>query len=156
MRVSRIILVVAAVLVVASVAMYVWHQHVQAELLKPNVFSTANQPRWLFDSGYRYDFDKNESMVISNWITTHQTGWKFGSSNDFDPRKTQFLSDNYVISINSNIIVFQYYKSEADLASDPSDGFIVIKRPLSPVEQSFWKEQISQIGKSNHGVRYGQ
>jgi hypothetical protein len=154
MRVSRIILGVAAGLVVASAALYTWHQYVQAELLKPNVFSTANQTRWLFDSGYRYDFDEHESLVIGNWITTHQTGWKFGSSNDFDPRKTQLLSDNYVISIDSNVIVFQYYKSQADLANDPSNGFIVIKRSLSPDEQSFWKEQVSQIGKSNHGVRY--
>lgn len=124
----------------------------QAELLKPNVFSTDNQTRWLFDSGYRYDFDEHESQVIGNWITTHQTGWEFGSSNDFDPHEAQLLSDNYVIGINPNIIVFQYYKSKADLANDPSDGFIVIKRPLSPEEQSFWKEQVSQIGESNHGV----
>ncbi len=149
MRISRII---SVVLVVASVGLYVWYRYHQAELLKPNVFSTADKTRWLFDSGYRYDFDERESLVISNWITTHQTGWKFGSSNDFDPHKSQLLSDNYVIEINSNIIVLEYYKSAADLANDPSDGFIVIKRPLSPDEQSFWKEQISQIGKSNHGV----
>jgi hypothetical protein len=107
MRIPRIISV--AVLVVASVALYVWHQHDQAELPKPNVFSTADKTRWLFDSGYRYDFDEHESLVIRNWITTHQTGWKFGSSNDFDPHETQLLSDNYVIEINSNLIVFQYY-----------------------------------------------
>ncbi|MGP0018611.1 MAG: hypothetical protein ACLPHP_08600 [Candidatus Sulfotelmatobacter sp.] len=141
-----------AILVLASAALYVRHQHHQAELLRPNVFSTDNQTRWLFDSGYRYDFDEHESQVIGNWITTHQTGWEFGSTTDFDPHKTQLLSDNYVIGINSNTIVFEYYKSKAELASDPSDGFIVIKRPLSPEEQSFWKEQVSQIGKSNHGV----
>jgi hypothetical protein len=150
MKISRIIFV--AVLVVAPVALYVWYQYDQAESLKPNVFSTADKTRWMFDSGYRYDFDEHESRAISDWITTHQTGWKFGSSNDFDPHKTQLLSDNYVIEINSNIIAFQYYKSKADLAIDPSDGFSVIKRLLSPEEQSFWKEQISQIGKSNHGV----
>jgi hypothetical protein len=159
MRISRIISV--AVLLVAPVALYVWHQYHQAELLKaellkPNVFSTADKKRWMFDSGYRYDFDEHESLVIRDWITTHQTGWKFGSTSDFDPHKTQLLSDNYVIEINPDIIVFQYYKSQADLANDPSDGFIVIKRLLSPEEQSFWKEQISQIGKSNHGVPYGQ
>ena len=60
MRISRTISV--AVLVVASVAVYVWRQYHQAELLKaellrPNVFSTADKKRWLFDSGYRYDFD---------------------------------------------------------------------------------------------------
>ena len=107
MRIPRIISV--AVLVVASVALYVWHQHDQAELPKPNVFSTADKTRWLFDSGYRYDFDEHESLVIRDWITTHQTGWKFGSTSDFDPHKTQLLSDNYVIEINSNLIVFQYY-----------------------------------------------
>jgi hypothetical protein len=153
MRISRGVISVA-VLVVASVALYVRYQYHQAELLKPNVFSTADKTRWLFDSGYRYDFDERESLVISNWITAHQTGWKFASPNEavFDPHKTQLLSDNYVIEINSNIILFQYYKSEADLANDPSDGFIVIKRLLSPEEQSFWKEQVSQIGKSNRGV----
>ncbi|SRR5579872_416929 len=141
-----------AIVVISSAALYSWHQYNRAELLKPNVFSTANQTRWLFDSGYRYDFDEHESLVIGNWITAHQTGWKFGSSSDFDPHETQFLSDNCVIEINSNVIVLQYYKSEADLAKDPSDGFIVIKRTLSPDEQSFWKGQISQVEKSNHGV----
>ena len=116
--------------------------------LKPNVFPTT-YPKWLFDSGYRIDFDAHESLVISNWITTHQTGWKLGSSDDFNPHKTQLGCDNYDIEIDTNVIVFQYYKNEADLTNDPSGSFIVIKRFLSPDEQAFWKEQISQIKISN-------
>jgi hypothetical protein len=127
-----------------------WHERDQlrGDQLKPNVFRTT-LPKWLFDSDYRIDFDAHESLVVSNWITTHQTGWKFGSEDDFDPHKTQFLCDNYVIQIDTNVIVFQYYKREADYAHDPSDSFIIIKRLLSPEEQSFWREQVSQIKTSN-------
>jgi len=153
MRIPRAISVAAiciAVLVAAAVGLYVRHQSIRAGLLKPNVFPT-NYHRWLFDRGYRYDFDEHESQVIGNWISTHQAGWAFSSSG-FDPYKTQISGDNYAIEINSNMILLQYYKSEAVLAKDPFDGFVIIQRLLSPDEQSFWKEQVSEIRKSNQGA----
>jgi hypothetical protein len=116
-------------------------------MLKPNVFP-SKYPKWLFDSGYRTDFDLRESLVISNWITTHQTGWTFGSENDFSPNKTQLMGDNYIVEINNNAIMFQYYKDEYDMTND-QDSFIIIKRFLATDEQVFWKKQISQIEALN-------
>jgi hypothetical protein len=112
--------------------------------LKPNVFATT-MPRWLFDSGYRFDFNESKALVISNWITNHQSGWKRGSTDDFSPHKIQFSADNYSIQIDTNEIVFQYYKTEYDYTNDPSDSFIVIKRALTSDEHSFWETQVAQI-----------
>jgi hypothetical protein len=55
---------------------------------------------WLLDFGGHIDFDAHEARLISDWITTHQTNWKFGSIADFDPTKTQLMCDNYVIEID--------------------------------------------------------
>jgi hypothetical protein len=141
-----LIMVSVVLLVFVPFGLFEWRQDVlkEADMLKPNVFPST-YPKWLFNSGYRFDFDAHESLVISNWISTHQTGWEFGSEDDFNPNKTQFLCDNYTIEINSNAIVFQYYKDEYDMTNDPEDSFIIIKRSLSTDEQAFWKKQIAQI-----------
>jgi hypothetical protein len=121
--------------------------HDQVEMdseLRPNVFSTTF-PKYLFDSGNRFDFDAHEAMVISNWITTNQTGWEFGSDGDFDPQKPQFSADNYSLQIDKNKILIQYFKNEADLTNDAGDSFIIIERPLTDNEQAFWATQANQI-----------
>lgn len=119
-------------------------------LLRPNVFSTAD-PKWLFDSGYRFDFDAREGMVISNWISAQQAGWEFGSLEDFNLKKPEFCSDNYSIQIDQNKIVIGYYKSEGDLTNDPSDSFIVIKRPIAAGELAFWATQVNQVKTAEKG-----
>src|SRR5450755_2231466 len=119
MRLTLIIITVA-LLLIACFELQKWHE---ADRLKPNV-SPGTYPKWLFDSGYRIDFDARESLVISNWITTHQTGWKPGSGADLNPFKTQLLSDACVLEIDTNIIVFQYYNHN----NDPSGSFTIIKR----------------------------
>jgi hypothetical protein len=145
-----LIMVSVVLLIFFPFGLFEWHRDAleEAGMLKPNVFPST-YPKWLFDSGNRMDFDLRESLVISNWITMHQTGWGFGSDNDFDPRKTQLSCDNYTIEINNNEIVLQYYKSEYDMTNDP-DSYIIIKRFLSNNEQDFWKEQIAQIKKSDN------
>lgn len=115
--------------------------------LRPNVFSTT-YPKWLFDSGYRFDFDAREALIISNWITTNQTGWEFGSEDEFAPQDTQLSADNYSIQIGKNKILIQYYKSKADFTDDPSDSFIIITRPLTPSDQAFWAAQVNEIKAS--------
>jgi hypothetical protein len=147
---------------VASSRISAWQQaKYQAACLKPNVFPSS-YPKWLYVSPTisptnHITFGAHEARQISDWITTHQTGWKTGSEDDFNPSKTQFkkqlMGDNYIIQINDNIIVFQYYKTEADLTNDPSDSFIIIKRSLSPEEQSFWKEVISEIKITNTALK---
>lgn len=113
--------------------------------LRPNVFSTT-ESKWLVDSGYRFEFDAREALVISNWISTNQSGWEFGSSDDFNLQKPEFSGDNYTIQIDKNEIVIQYYKSEADFTNDPSgDSCIFIKRPLAAGEQAFWAKQVDQV-----------
>ena len=147
----RLLLIMVSVvaLVFAPFGLFEWHEDAleDANMLKPNVFP-SKYPKWLFDSGYRTDFDMRESLLISNWITTHQTGWTFGSENDFSPNKTQLMGDNYIMEINNNAIVFQYYKDEDDMTND-QDSFIIIKRFLSADEQAFWKKEISQIKTLN-------
>ncbi|MGD1090000.1 MAG: hypothetical protein ABR955_14945, partial [Verrucomicrobiota bacterium] len=146
-RLPRIILFLG-LLIIASFGLFAWQQaKYQADCLKPNVFPSS-YPKWLDVSPTgHFTFDTHEARLINDWIATHQTGWELGSEDDFNPStfKAQLLGDNYIIQIHGNIIVFQYYKTEADLTNDPSDSFIIIKRPLSPDDQAFWKALVSQI-----------
>jgi hypothetical protein len=145
MRLPRIILFLG-LLIIASFGLFAWQQvKYQADCLKPNVFPSS-YPKWLFVSATRHiTFGIHEARLISDWIITHQTGWELGSEDDFNPSKKQLMGDNYVVQINGNIIVFQYYKTEACQINDPSDSFIIIKRSLSPDDQVFWFTLISQI-----------
>ena len=158
MRLPRIILFLG-LLIIASFGLFAWQQvKYQADCLKPNVFPSS-YPKWLFVSTTSHiTFGAHEARQISDWITTHQTGWKMGSEDDFNPSQKQFkkqlMGDNYIIQINDNIIVFQYYKTEADLTNDPSDSFIIIKRPLSPDDQVFWSTLISQIMEHNQWLNF--
>jgi len=146
MRVPTIVAAVALV-AIASFGLVAYRHD---DEFKPNIFhTTQHRLLWLGDAGYRVDFDAHESLVISNWITAHQTGWKLGSSDDFDPHKPQLSCDNYDVEVDTNLIVFQYYKTEADLTNDPSDSFLVIKRFILAEEEIFWEQQISEIKSSN-------
>jgi len=133
-----------ALLFIASVTLFACHR---ANLLNPHVVKCAG-PKWLFVPGGHINFDTNQARLIGDWITMHQGGWNVGSIADFDPSKTQLMADNYVIEINGDIMLFDYYEHEADMTNDP-DSFIVIKRTLSPDDQDFWKALISRI-KTSH------
>jgi hypothetical protein len=100
----KLIVISVTLFVIACFGLVAWHENDQ---FKPNVFPST-YPKWLFDSGYRIDFDAHQSLAMSNWITSQQTGWKLGSQDNFNPYRTQFLCDNYVIQIDTNVIAFQY------------------------------------------------
>jgi hypothetical protein len=121
---------------------------VNRSLLKPKVFSTT-EPRWLFDSGCRFGFDAREALTLSNWISAHQIGWEFGSSDDINSKLVQFSADNYCIQTDLKKIVMQYYKNEADLTNDPRDSSIMIERPLVASEREFWDAQINRVEAAN-------
>ncbi len=151
-RLPRIILFLG-LLIIASFGLSAWQQaKYEAVCLKPNVFPSSYPKRLTVSEGEDITFGTHEARQISDWITTHQTGWKMGSEDDFNPNKkfkAQLMGDNYIFQIIGNMIVFQYYKTEADLTNDPSDSFIIIKRPLSPDDQVFWSTLISQIKEHN-------
>jgi hypothetical protein len=141
----------AALLVVAAVALCAGVMKHRADLLKPHVVQDTGA-MWLFPApGTRIDFhaSSQEALLIKDWITTHQTGWKF-SFTGFDPDKTQLICGTYGIELVDDMILLDYYKHKGD---DP-DSAIHLKRVLSPDEQEFWQSLIRQIRRSFPMERY--
>jgi hypothetical protein len=122
--------------------LYTWYStNTEADLLKPHL-TPGVAPYWLFDYAGHIDFDAHIERQIRDWFAAHQTGWTFASVDDFSPSKTQLLCDRCSIEIDADRIFLNYEEH-----NDDPDTDIYIKRSLSPEEQSFWKETISQIKK---------
>jgi hypothetical protein len=140
-----------ALLAFASVALCAAVMKHRADLLKPHIIQDTGA-MWLFPTpGTRIDFhaSSREALLIKDWITTHQTGWKF-SSTGFDPDKTQLICGTYGIQLVDDMILLDYYKHKDD---DP-DSAIQLERILSPDEQAFWQSLIRQIRQSFPAERY--
>ena len=140
-----------ALLAFPSIALCAAAMKHRADLLRPHVIQDTGA-MWLFPApGTRIDFHASspEPLLIRDWITTHQAGWKFRSSG-FDPSKTQIICGTYGIELVDDMILLDYYKHKAD---DP-DSAIQIERVLSPDEQAFWQSLIQQIRRSFPAERY--
>jgi hypothetical protein len=141
----------AALLVFAFVALCAGVMKHRADLLKRHIVQDTGA-MWLFPApGTRIDFraSSREALLIRDWITTHQTGWKF-SSIRFDPSKTQLICGTYGIELVDDMILLDYYKHKDD---DP-DSAVQLERVLSPDEQAFWQSLIQQIRRSFPAEHY--
>lgn len=154
MRLPRVIISVALLTIASVIAVsYVICARDKAQLLRPQVVQCTGS-MWLFDSGTRHNFgaSSQEAQTISNWIASHQTGWRF-SSLAFDPSKTQFVCETYGIELVSDLLVLDYRRRKTD---DP-DSSVHIERSLLAEEQGFWKDLISRIKTTNpHGGANGR
>jgi hypothetical protein len=102
-------------------------------------FREGGGPDWLFVSGGHINFDANRASLIREWLA-HDTDWKSASLSDFDPAKTQLLTDNCAVEIDGDRIVVSFERDKKD-----TDSTIYVQRRLSPSERSFWNTNIEQI-----------
>jgi len=116
----------------------------QAEL--ESHFREGGGPDWLFVSGGHINFDANTASLIREWLITHDTDWKSASLSDFDPAKTQLLTDNCAVEMDGERIVVSFERDKKD-----TDSTIYIQRLLSPSERSFWNTVIEQIKMQTPG-----
>ncbi len=103
-------------------------------------FREGGGPDWLFVSGGHINFDANTAILIREWLIAHGNDWKSASLRDFDPAKTQLLTDNCAIEIDGDRIVVSFERDKKD-----TDSTIYLQRRLSPSERSFWNTVIDQI-----------
>ncbi len=105
-------------------------------------------PHWLFVPQGHVDLSAEEVHLIGEWLSAHDTGWKPASVLDFSPSKTQFVTANCVIEIDSDRIVVTYMRDEKDM-----DSAVYIQRSLSPDEQSFWSRIVAAAKSTNQPVQ---
>ena len=110
----------------------------QAEL--ESHFREGGGPDWLFVSGGHINFDANAASLIKEWLIAHDTGWKSAALSDFDPAKTQLLTDGSAIEIDGDRIVVSLERDKKD-----TDSTIYVQRLLTPSERLFWNAVIEQI-----------
>jgi len=111
-------------------------------------FAEGGGPDWLFVSGGHINFDKPTATAIKEWLIKHDTDWKPASLSDFDPAKTQLLTDNSAIEIDGDRIVVSFERSKKD-----TDTTTYIQRRLTSSEQSFWDSLIEHIKTPNDAAR---
>jgi len=104
-------------------------------------------PNWLFVPGGHITFDAHEAHLIRQWLTTHCSGWKSASLEDFSPAKTQLLTAKCGIEIDTDRIVITFERDQKDL-----DSTIYLQRALSLAEQDFWRRIISGINAPNQAA----
>jgi len=116
--------------------------------LKPQVIEGSG-PNWLFvfDQRGHINFGAQEAHLISEWLRTHEAGWKPASIRDFDSAKTQLLTAKCGVEIDGDRIVLTYERDKRN-----PDSTIYIQRSLSPDEQSFWSRIIAQIKTPNKAL----
>ena len=115
----------------------------QAELERH--FSEDSSPHWLFAPGGHINFDANTAGIIRRWLATHSSDWRPASLSDFDPVKTQLLTDSSAVEIDGARIVVTFERNKKD-----DDSTVYIQRLLSPSDRAFWDGIIEQIRL--HGV----
>ena len=118
----------------------------QAEL--KSHFARGGTPNWLFVPGGRIDFDAGTADTIRDWLVTHDTGWISAVSGDFDPAKTQLLTDNSIVEVDGSRLVVTFERVPED-----TDTTIDIQRPLSSDERLFWERIIARIKAPNHALQ---
>jgi hypothetical protein len=111
-------------------------------------FTEGGGPDWFFVTGGHINFDGPTASAIKQWLITHDTDWKPASLSDFDPAKTQLLTDNSAVEIDGDRIVVSFERSKTD-----TDTTTYIQRRLTSSEQSFWNALIEQINTPNHAVQ---
>jgi hypothetical protein len=142
-------LFVSVLAVFASWSLCSCDRAVSHAALKPHVIEGSG-PNWLFvrDQRGHISFGANEAHLISKWLITHEAGWEPASIKDFDSAKTQLLTAKCAIEIDGDRIVLTCETDQRD-----PDSTIYIKRPLTPDEQSFWNQVITQIKTPNHAMQ---
>jgi hypothetical protein len=110
----------------------------QAEL--ESHFRGGGGPDWLFVSNGHINFDANTAGLIRAWLMAHNTDLKSASVSDFDPDRTQLLTDNCAVEIDGDRIVVSFERDKKD-----TDTTVYVQRRLSSSERSFWNTVIEQI-----------
>jgi hypothetical protein len=108
-------------------------------------FRGGGGPDWLFVSGGHINFDGSTASLIRAWLIAHDTDWEPASLSDFDPVKTQLLTDNCAVEIDGSRIVVSFERDKQD-----SNSTIYVQRRLSPSERSFWNAVIEKIKATKH------
>lgn len=111
-------------------------------------FATGGGPDWLFVPSGHIDFDAHTAAQIREWLTSHDTGWVPAYLKDFNPAKTQLLTDNCAVEIDGGRIVVSFERKPED-----TDTTVYIQRPLSSDERLFWDHIIEQIKTPNHALQ---